>query len=106
VGNNGTPRDGRWADQATWLLLAGAVGRVIYAFVFNPDMMVVNPRLGVMNEWDLFAFEAILVVFLGLWWLRTEYDPGEVRDGVVVSVGVTAVVHLAGWVCLNAGATL
>jgi hypothetical protein len=93
--------DGR-TDAGTWPLLAAAVGTVLYAFVFNPDMMVANPALGVMNEWDLFSFEAIPISFLGVWWLRTAFDAGDQRDGVALAIGATALLHVVGWLCLNA----
>ncbi|HUK11656.1 MAG TPA: hypothetical protein VLW17_00025 [Thermoanaerobaculaceae bacterium] len=106
VGWLGRRSDGRRTDAGTWPLVAAAAGTALYAFVFNPDMMAAAPRLGVMNEWDLFAFEAVPITMLGLWWLRTAFEPGDVRDGVALSVGATALVHLIGWICLNAGIRL
>ena len=60
----GRRRDGRRTDSGTWVLLA-ALGTVVYAFAFNPDMMVGDQTLGVLNEWDLFAFEAVPITLLG-----------------------------------------
>jgi hypothetical protein len=102
----GRRRDGGRTDAGTWVLLGGALGTVTYAFAFNPDMMVANPALGVMNEWDLFAFEAIPITLLGVWWLRTALDPGDERDALVLSAAATSLVHTAGWLLLNAGVVL
>jgi hypothetical protein len=103
VGPLGTRRGGRRADPGTWLLVAAAAGTVAYAFTFNPDLMVADPALGVFNEWDLFAYEAVPITLLGLWWLRTAFEPGETRDALVLSVAVTSFVHTAGFLLLNAG---
>lgn len=98
----GRRRDGGRTDSGTWVLLA-ALGTVVYAFTFNPDMMVGDQTLGVMNEWDLFAFEAVPITLLGVWWLRTAFDPGEERDALVLSAAATSFVHTAGFLLLNAG---
>jgi hypothetical protein len=98
----GRRRDGGRTDPGTWVLLA-ALGTVVYAFTFNPDMMVGDQTLGVMNEWDLFAFEAVPITLLGVWWLRTAFDPGEERDALVLSAAATSFVHTAGFLLLNAG---
>jgi hypothetical protein len=101
----GRRRDGGCTDSGTWVLLA-ALGTVVYAFTFNPDMMVGDPTLGVLNEWDLFAFEAVPITLLGVWWLRTAFDPGEERDALVLSAAATSFVHTAGFLLLNAGVRL
>ena len=106
VGALGWRRDERRADSGTWVLLAAALGTAAYAFTFNPDMMVADPTLGVMNEWDLFAFEAVPITLLGVWWLRTAFDPGEERDALVLSAAATSFVHTAGFLLLNAGVRL
>ena len=99
----GRRRDGGRTDAGKWVLIAAALGTMAYAFTFNPDMMVANPILGVMNEWDLFAFEAVPITLLGVWWLRTAFDPGEGRDALVLSAAATSLVHTAGFLLLNAG---
>jgi hypothetical protein len=100
------PRRGGRTDAGTWPLLAAAAGVAAYAFAFNPDMMVANPALGVFNEWDLFAFEAVPITVLGLWWLRTAFEPGETRDALVLSLAAVSLVHTTGFVLLNAGVRL
>jgi len=102
----GRRSDGSRTDSGTWVLLAAALGCVAYAFAFNPDMMVANEALGVMNEWDLFAFEAVPVTLLGVWWLRTAFDHGEKRDALVLSAAATSLVHTVGFLLLNAGVRL
>lgn len=102
VGPLGRRADGRRADDGTWVLLAAAAGAVAYAFVFNPDLMVYSP-LGVLAEWDLFAFLAVPVTLLGMWWLRTAMDPGPERDGIVVAAVAVGVFHTLGFILLNAG---
>ena len=102
----GRRREGSRTDAGTWVLLAAALGTMTYAFTFNPDMMVAIPVLGVMDEWDLFAFEAIPITLLGVWWLRTAFDPGEGRDALVLSAAATSLVRTAGFLLLNAGVRL
>ncbi len=103
LGPLGRRRGGARSDGGTRVLMAAAGGTVAYAFAFNPDMMVANPALGVFNEWDLFAFAAVPVTMLGLWWLRTAFDPGEERDALVLSCAATSFVHTVGFLVLNAG---
>lgn len=102
IGPLGRRRDGRRADQGTSVLVAAAAGTLTYACVFNPDMMVAS-RLGGLNEWDLFAFLAVPVSLLGLWWLRTAMDAGEERDALVFAATVVSAIHTVPWVLLNAG---
>ncbi|HPW54161.1 MAG: hypothetical protein KA072_00305 [Thermoanaerobaculaceae bacterium] len=102
VGPLGRRADGRRTDAGTWVLLAAAVGAVVFAFVFNPDLMVFSP-MGVLAEWDLFAFLAVPVTLLGAWWLRTAMDPGPTRDGIIVAAIATGIFHTLGFVLLNAG---
>lgn len=103
LGPLGRRRSGARADTGTWVLVAAAAGTVAYAFAFNPDMMVADPALGVFNEWDLFAFAAVPVTMLALWWLRTAFEPGERRDALVLSCAATSFVHTVGFLMLNAG---
>ncbi|MGV8039474.1 MAG: hypothetical protein AB2L07_05160 [Thermoanaerobaculaceae bacterium] len=102
VGPLGRRADGRRADAGTWVLLAAAAGALAYAFVFNPDLMVYSP-LGVLAEWDLFAFLAVPVTLLGMWWLRTAMDPGPARDGIIVAAVAVGLFHTLGFILLNAG---
>jgi hypothetical protein len=103
VGPLGARRSRSTTDSGTWPLVAFAAGTIAYAFTFNPDMMVANPALGVFNEWDLFAFEAVPITLLGIWWLRTAFPAGERRDALVLSAAVVAGVQTAGFLLLNAG---
>ena len=102
VGAVGRRSDGRRSDGGTGVLIAAAVGTLLYAFVFNPDMMVASP-LGGLNEWDLFALLATPVTLLGLWWLRTAMDEGDDRDAVVLSATAASVLHALPWLLFNAG---
>jgi len=102
VGWLGRRADGRRTDAGTWVLLAASVGTLAYAFLFNPDMAVFHPRLGALAEWDLFAFAALPVTLLGVWWLRTAMDAGEERDALVLATGTTALLLAAAWVLFNA----
>lgn len=102
AGPLGRRRDGRRTDAGTWVFLAAAAGALVYAFVFNPDLMVYS-RLGVLAEWDLFAFLAVPLTLLGMWWLRTAMDPGPARDGIVVAAVAVGLFHTLGFVLVNAG---
>ena len=102
----GKRRDGRRTDGGTWVLLAASVGTLAYAFLFNPDMAAFHPRLGALAEWDLFAFAALPVTLLGVWWLRTAMDAGEERDALVLAAGTTALLLAGAWVVFNAGVRL
>jgi len=102
AGPLGRRADGRRTDEGTWVLLAATAGAVAYAFVFNPDLMVYSP-LGVLAEWDLFAFEAVPLTLLGMWWLRTAMDPGPNRDGIVVAAVALGLFHTLGFILLNSG---
>jgi hypothetical protein len=102
----GRRSDGRRADAGTWVLLAAAAGLFAYAWTFNPDMMVANPTFGPLNEWDLFAFEAVPLTLLGLWSFHTAYDPGEERDGMLVAACAFSLVHTVPWLLFNAGVRL
>lgn len=106
VGWLGRRRDGRRTDPGTWVLLAASVGTLAYAFLFNPDMAFFHPQLGALAEWDLFAFAALPVTLLGLWWLRTAIDGGEECDALVLAAGATALLLAAAWVLFNAGVRL
>jgi len=106
VGWLGRRRAGRRTDAGTWVLLAASAGTLAYAFLFNPDMAFFHPRLGALAEWDLFAFAAVPVTLLGLWWLRTATDAGEERDALVLAAGATALLLAAAWVLFNAGVRL
>jgi hypothetical protein len=106
VGWLGRRGDGRRTDAGTWVLLAAAAGTLAYALLFNPDMAVYHPGLGALAEWDLFAFAAVPVTLLGLWWLRTACDDGEERDALVLAAGTTALLLAGAWVLFNAGVRL
>ena len=102
LGPLGRRSDGRRTDVGTPVLVVAAAGTLAYAFVFNPDMIVAS-QLGGLNEWDLFAFLAVPVTLLGVWWLRTAIDPGEERDALVLSATAASLLHVLPWILLNAG---
>jgi hypothetical protein len=106
AGGFGRRANGRRTDAGTWVLAAATGGALAYAFLFNPDMAAVAPRLGALNEWDLFAFLAVPLTLLGLWWLRTAMDPGRERDALALGVLALSAAHTVPWLLLNAGLRL
>jgi len=96
----------RYMDNAGRVVLAASIATVIYAFTFNPDMMVANPMFGTLNEWDLFSLAGVPLSLTGLWSLRMATDPGPTRDGALLSASVVSLVHVVPWILLNAGVRL
>jgi len=96
----------RRAGAAGLVLLAAAAGTVLYAFLFNPDMMVFYPSLGPLAEWDLFAFAAIPVTLLGAWTARVAWPASDSRSGALVAAAAVSAAHGLLWVAFNAVVTL
>lgn len=91
------------AEPGFWVLFAGMIGPVIYAFIFNPDLMVFFPDLGPMAEWDLLCLEAIPITLFGVWWLKSADDnPGGVSELALPALAISGF-HLVGWLLFNAG---
>jgi hypothetical protein len=97
------PRIGPRRDGGSWVLAAAGLGFGLFVFLYNPDMMVADPRLGVLNDWDLFSVAGPPFTLLGLWALRTATEPGEERDALCLSACAVSLLHVLPWLLLNAG---
>lgn len=84
------------------VLLAASVGPVVYAFVFNPDLMVYFPELGPMTEWDLLSLPALPLTFLGVWRLRALYLRGDKGSEVALPAVLLSAFHCITWLLFNA----
>jgi hypothetical protein len=101
-----TRRGERQGDPGTPVLLLACAGVLAFVFAYNPDMMVADPSLGVLNEWDLFSLAGVPLTLLGMWSLCVAVVPGEERDALGLSASVVSVVHGIPWLLLNAGIRL
>jgi hypothetical protein len=97
------PLLGRRRDPGTAVLAAASAGLGLFVFLYNPDMMVSDPSLGVLNEWDLFSAAGVPLTLLGLWALRTATEPGEEREAICLSAGAVSLFHVVPWLLFNAG---
>ncbi len=97
------PRGERRRDTGAQVLLLACAGLLVFVFAYNPDMMVADPTLGALNEWDLFSLAGVPLTLLGAWSLCSTVAPGEERDALALSACVVAIVHGIPWLLLNAG---
>jgi hypothetical protein len=91
---------GAGLGRASQVLGAATVGALAYAFLFNPDMWVVNPQFGMLNEWDLFSLSGVpLTLWVALAVPSAPDARGpEVRPALVV----LSLVHGLSWILFNA----
>ncbi len=101
-----TRRGERRREPGTPVLLLACAGVLAFVFAYNPDMMVADPGLGVLNEWDLFSLAGVPLTLFGAWTLCAAVAPGEERDALGLSASVVSIVHGIPWLLLNAGIRL
>lgn len=87
---------------AAAVLVPAVVGTVLYAFVFNPDLMVYYPELGPLVEWDLFSVAAVPLAMLAATWLQKALEEELAGAGAALAAGSVALAHSALWVVYNA----
>lgn len=92
----------RRLDASGWVLVAAAAGPVVYAFLFNPDLMVYFPELGPMAEWDLLSLPAVPLAFLGVWWLRPAWEGDDRWSEIALPAVAISLLHCVGWLLFNA----